>query len=82
MVFRLAPIGREEVQEMISKLKRRALLEGFRGTTPINRNLLADWLIRMGELACRVEAVQEIDINPLLIVKGEPIAVDATIILR
>jgi succinyl-CoA synthetase beta subunit len=28
-----------------------------------------------------MEAVQEIDINPLLIVKGETVAVDASIVL-
>jgi acetyltransferase len=82
VAFRLAPVDREEVKRMVSKLKGRALLEGFRGMTPVNLDLLADWLIRLGELACRVEAIQEIDINPLLIVKGEPVAVDASIILR
>jgi acetyltransferase len=82
VVFRLAPVDREEVKRMISKLKGRALLEGFRGMPPVNLDLLAEWLIRLGELAGRVEAIQEIDINPLLIVKGEPVAVDASIILK
>jgi acyl-CoA synthetase (NDP forming) len=81
VVFRLAPVDRQEVERMISKLKGRALLEGFRGMAPVDLDLLADWLIRLGELAARVEAVQEIDVNPLLIVKGEPVAVDASIIL-
>jgi acetyltransferase len=82
VIFRLDPVDRQEVERMVSKLKGRALLEGFRGMAPVNLDLLADWLIRLGELAARVEAVQEIDVNPLLIVKGEPVAVDASIILR
>ena len=82
MVFRLAPVTRRDVEDMVSRLRGRALLEGFRGMTPVNLDLLADWLIRLGELACRVEAIQEIDVNPLLIVKGKPIAVDASIVLR
>ena len=49
---------------------------------PVDLDLLAEWLMRLGELAGRVEAVKEIDVNPLLIVQGEPIAVDASIILR
>jgi acyl-CoA synthetase (NDP forming) len=81
VVFRLAPVTGWEVEQMVTKLRGRALLEGFRGATPVNRDLLAEWLIRLGELACRVDAVQEIDVNPLLIVHGEPIAVDASIIL-
>ncbi len=42
---------------------------------------LADWLIKLGWLALRFEKIQEIDVNPLLIVNGEPVAVDATIVL-
>jgi acetyltransferase len=43
---------------------------------------LADWLMKLGWLAITFEQVKEIDINPLLIVDGEPVAVDATIILQ
>ncbi len=82
VVFRLAPVDRQEVEQMVSKLKGRALLEGFRGMAPVNLDLLAEWLIRLGELACRVEAVKEIDVNPLLIVKGEPVAVDASFVIK
>jgi acetyltransferase len=82
VVFRLAPVTRPDVEKMIAKLKGRALLEGFRGMPPVNLDRLSDWLIRLGELALQVEAVQEIDINPLLVVKGEPVALDASIILR
>ena len=82
VVFRLAPLTRRDVEQMVASLRGRALLEGFRGAAPVDLDLLADWLMRLGELACRVEAIQEIDVNPLLIVKGEPIAVDASIILR
>jgi hypothetical protein len=39
-------------------------------------------VIRLGELACRLEAIQEIDVNPLLVVQGEPDAVDAGIVLK
>jgi acetyltransferase len=43
---------------------------------------LTEWLIKLGWLALTYEKIQEIDVNPLLIVDGEPVAVDATIILR
>jgi acetyltransferase len=82
VVFRLAPVSRPEVEQMVSELRGRALLEGFRGMTPVNLDLLADWLIRLGELAMRVAAIQEIDVNPLLIVQGKPIALDASIVVK
>jgi acetyltransferase len=43
---------------------------------------LADWLIKLGWLVMTFEEIQEIDVNPLLIVEGEPVALDATIIFR
>jgi len=82
VVFRLVPLYKEEILEMVSDLKGNALFKGYRGSKPVNMESLADWLIKLGWLAMNFEKIQEIDVNPLLIVDGEPVAVDATIILQ
>jgi len=82
VVFRLVPLNPVEIFEMASDLKGHVLLNGYRGSTPVNMESLANWLIKLGGLAMTFEKIQEIDVNPLLIVDGEPVAVDATIILR
>jgi len=82
VVFRLVPLIKGEILGMVSDLKGQALLDGYRGSKPVNMESLADWLIKLGWLAMTFEQIKEIDINPLLIVAGEPIAVDATIILQ
>jgi len=82
VVFRLPPLHREGILEMVSDLKAQALLKGYRGLKPVNMESLGDWLIKLGWLALNFEKIKEIDVNPLLIVDGEPVAVDATIILR
>ncbi len=82
VVFRLVPLDREAILEMVSDLKGRALLKGYRGSKPVNMESLADWLIKLGRLAVNFEKIKEIDVNPVLIVDGEPTAVDATIILQ
>jgi acetyltransferase len=66
---------------MASDLKGQALLKGYRGSKSVNMESLANWLIRLGWLALKFEKIQEVDVNPLLIVDGEPVAVDATIVL-
>jgi len=81
-VFRLVPLNEEDVFEMVSELKGQALFYGYRGSKPVNMKNLADWLIKLGSLALKFEEIQEIDVNPLLIVEGEPTAVDATMILK
>jgi acetyltransferase len=82
VVFRLVPLNKEEILKMVSDLKGQALLKGYRGSKPVNMERLADWLIKLGWLIMTFEEIQEIDVNPLLIVEGEPVAVDATIIFR
>jgi acyl-CoA synthetase (NDP forming) len=82
VVFRLVPLKKEETLKMASDLKGQILLKGYRGSKPVNMESLANWLIKLGWLALKFEKIQEIDVNPLLIVDGEPVAVDATIILK
>ena len=82
VAFRLAPLNQKDVLSMVSDLKGQALLKGYRGSKPVNMENLANWLIKLGWLALKLEKIQEIDVNPLLIVEGEPVAVDATIILK
>jgi acetyltransferase len=82
VVFRLPPITQKDVEEMVSGLKGQALFKGYRGSKPVDTKALADWLIKLGRLALKFEKIQQIDVNPLLIVDGEPVAVDAIIIFR
>ncbi len=81
-IFAVAPLSRSEALAMIERLKAQKLLNGFRGFPPADRTALADVLVRLGELGYRYPKVQEIDINPLIVCAGKPIAVDATIILK
>ena len=82
VVFRLVPLTQKDVFEMVADLKGQALLKGFRGSKPVDMESLADWLIKLGWIALAYEKIQEIDVNPLLIIDGEPVAVDAAIIFR
>ena len=82
VVFRLLPLNQQDILEMVSELKGKELLKGYRGSKPVNMEALAEWLIRLGWLALTFEKIEQIDVNPLLIVDGEPVAVDATIIFR
>jgi len=82
VAFRLAPLNRKDVFDMLSDLKGQVLLKGYRGSKPVNMENFADWLIKLGWLALKFEMIHEIDVNPLLVVGGEPVAVDASMILK
>jgi acetyltransferase len=81
-VFAAAPINRVEALALIKRLKTRKLLDGFRGFAAVDRDTLADILVRIGELGLAYPQIKEIDLNPLIVSGGKPIAVDATIIIE
>jgi succinyl-CoA synthetase beta subunit len=63
-------------------IRGKKILDSFRGMPPVDRDLLADIITAVGKIGIDHDMVQEIDINPLIISEGKPIAVDAAIILK
>ena len=77
----LAPVTRAEALGMLRRLKGAALLQGFRGSAPVDLEALADIACRVGEMAADLrEQVSEIDINPVICAAGRTLAVDALIV--
>ena len=62
----------------------RATLGGPRRSAlaAVDRGALADILVRLGELGAAFDQIKEIDLNPLIVQEGKPVAVDATIIVE
>ncbi len=81
VVFAAAPLSVSEALDMIGRLKAQKVLDGFRGSPPLDREALARILVRIGELGHACPQIREIDINPMIVHHGQPCAVDATIIL-
>jgi acetyl-CoA synthetase (ADP-forming) len=81
IVFRVAPLTRADAMEMMDGIRSRRILGSVRGKPPIDRNRLADILITLGEIGMTFQEVREVDINPIKVVNGNPVAVDALIVL-
>ena len=79
--FRLAPITSYDARDLISSLKTTGLLEEFRGEEALDIDATIDLLIKLSELA-EDEQILSIDLNPLIIVDGLPIAADALVELK
>ena len=80
--FRLVPIDRVDAEEMIDDLGLQALLGPFRGEPAVDRAAVADVLVGLSEAAGRRGDIAGADLNPLLIVDGRPVAVDALVEVR
>ena len=65
--FRLAPLSRDEIFEMIRSIKGYSVLEGNRGGKPADIEWLAHVLARLSMMAMDLPDVDEIDLNPVLV---------------
>lgn len=77
--FRLVPITRFDAFEMIDDLATQALLGAFRGEPPVDRDRLADVLMALSAAVEADPALRSADLNPLIVVDGVPVAVDALV---
>jgi acetate---CoA ligase (ADP-forming) subunit beta len=80
--FRLVPITPIDAEEMIEDLELQALLGPFRGEPAIDRGAVADVLLGLSEAAAQRDDIASADLNPLLVVDGRPVAVDALVEVR
>jgi len=80
--FRIAPLEKRDALEMAQEIKGSPILGSFRGMSPVDMDLLATLLINAGKLGLDLEAVKEVDANPLIISGNKPIVVDALVVLE
>jgi hypothetical protein len=70
--LRLPPINSDDALEMISELKGKQLLEGFRGRPCVDVKSLAAVLVQVGRMAVDLkEVLISLDLNPLMVLPGE-----------
>lgn len=80
--FRICPITAKDAEDMISELKAKKLLTGFRGGKPINMKLLINTLVAASKIPQKHPEIEEMDINPFIINDKTGKAADARIILK
>jgi acyl-CoA synthetase (NDP forming) len=80
--FRIAPLEKRDALEMMQEIKAHEILEAVRGMAPADKDMLAEILITVGQIGIENEVIKDIDINPLIISDGKPVAVDALVVLE
>ena len=79
VVFAPAPLNRADAAALIDRLATQEVLGAFRGQPAVDRELLVDLLCALGRLAAERSDVASVDLNPLIVCEGRPIAVDALV---
>jgi acetate---CoA ligase (ADP-forming) len=82
--FRVAPISRQEAEDMLTQIRAHALLDGVRGQPPMDKPAIVDTLLRVSQLVQDFPDIIEMDINPLMVYhQGEgALALDMRLVLK
>ncbi len=81
VVFRALPITLEDAREMIGELRYAAMLDGARGADPVDRDALADLILRVSRIARLHPQIVEIDLNPVIARADGYTIVDARMVM-
>lgn len=82
VTFRIAPITREDAQEMIKEVKAYPLLKGYRNTPPADTDAIVAILVNTSRLVMDYPEINELDLNPVMAYEKGAKTVDARIILE
>ncbi|MBI4596202.1 MAG: acetate--CoA ligase family protein [Candidatus Tectomicrobia bacterium] len=80
--FRVAPLEKRDALEMMEEIKAKKILDPFRGSPAVDKEVLAKALMAVGQIGLDNDRVKEIDINPVIIYGDRPVAVDALVVLE
>jgi len=83
VVFRMCPTTKQLALSAIDDIRYQKLLDGLRGIPKVDRDALAELMVRISELAWEHrERLGEMDINPVIANEEGLFPVDARMILR
>jgi 3-hydroxypropionyl-CoA synthetase (ADP-forming) len=81
--FRVLPVTKGDALKMLESLRGRDILKGFRGSKPIDLDMLSEAIVSIGTLGVDMAGKYEsIDFNPVVVYPDSYYVVDAKIILK
>ena len=82
VALKICPLTYLDAQEMITEIKGKKILGGFRGSAPADKEAIIDVILRVSQLAMDFPEIKEMDLNPLMVFeRGEGVKVaDALIV--
>ncbi len=75
----LVPVEAVDAEDLIDSLATQELLGAFRGEPAVDRAAIVEVVTALSRLAVEHDEVVSVDLNPLIIVDGRPVAVDALV---
>jgi acetyl coenzyme A synthetase (ADP forming)-like protein len=81
ITFRLAPATKDDALSMLDGIQAAEMLKGVRGSAAVNRDALADLIVKVSQLVSDFPEVAEMDLNPVFATEKGAVAADVRIVL-
>ena len=78
----LPPLNLLLARRLMERTRVYRLLQGYRNLPAANVDLMAEFLVRISQLVTDFPEIVELDLNPVVISDGSPVAVDARIVVE
>jgi acyl-CoA synthetase (NDP forming) len=83
VTFRVPPFGHDEAERMLRELKGFLVLDGVRGSKPVDVAAFVDVVMKVQRLALDLDDdISELDINPLVVRPRGAVALDALVVAK
>jgi len=83
IILKMAPLGQRDIDSMMRCIKARPLLEGYRGSNPVNFKELNKLILTFSDLVMNLESdIESIDLNPVFCSSDECVVADVRILLK
>jgi acyl-CoA synthetase (NDP forming) len=80
--FRLIPVTKHDINEMIDEIEGKKILNGFRGMPTVDKEELVSLILKISKLIEENPIIKEMDLNPVVATQQGLMAIDARIILE
>ena len=77
--FRMCPLTEPDADSLIEELKGRVLLRGYRGAPAADESAFRNLLLALSQLLDVCPEIEEMDLNPVLVLRKGAVVVDARI---
>jgi acetyltransferase len=78
----LPPFNRTLALRMMEETRAYVLLKGRKGRKAADMDLLEEMVVRLSQLLVDFPEIAELDMNPVIVKDGEPLAVDARVVVE
>ncbi|MGA9538384.1 MAG: bifunctional acetate--CoA ligase family protein/GNAT family N-acetyltransferase [Desulfobacterales bacterium] len=82
VAFALPPLNRLLATRLMQRVQIYTLLKGYRNIPPADLEALEEIILRLSQLVVDFPQIAELDMNPVIVKDGRPVAADARVILK